>query len=147
MIDKVIYVNLDRRPDRKSWFLSEMDKMGVPPDIIERFPAKDWKDYDSFSSFTDAVKEDGILGELLQFDMDNPSLVGWDGHGLWSNACCLKKVIDSDQTTLIIQDDTALNIEWESLLSLLEPLDPHKHFDNWRNNTRIIQLDNDWQTK
>ena len=42
MIDKILYVNLNRRPDRNEWFLDNMENAGVPMEIVKVFPARDW---------------------------------------------------------------------------------------------------------
>lgn len=38
-IDKIYYINLDKRTDRKELLEKEFDKMQIPKDKIERFPA------------------------------------------------------------------------------------------------------------
>lgn len=38
-IDRIYYINLDHRTDRKDQFLFEMAKLGVPAEKIERIPA------------------------------------------------------------------------------------------------------------
>jgi len=38
-IDKIYYINLDKRRDRKELLEEEFDKMQIPKDKIERFPA------------------------------------------------------------------------------------------------------------
>jgi len=38
-IDKIIYINLDYRKDRKEEILNEFKKLGIPDSKIERFPA------------------------------------------------------------------------------------------------------------
>ena len=42
MIDKILYVNLNRRPDRNEWFLKNMENAGAPMEIVKVFPAHDW---------------------------------------------------------------------------------------------------------
>ena len=38
-IDKIIYINLDKRPDRRRRIEEEFKRMGIPPNKIERFAA------------------------------------------------------------------------------------------------------------
>ena len=44
---KVLYINLDRRPDRREAIEQNLKEMGVPESKIERFPAVDRDDFDS----------------------------------------------------------------------------------------------------
>ena len=44
MIDKILYVNLNRRPDRNEWFLENMENAGVPMESVKVFLAHDWID-------------------------------------------------------------------------------------------------------
>jgi glycosyl transferase family 25 len=41
-IDKIIYINMDARTDRKSSILHEFDRVGFPKDKIVRFPASSY---------------------------------------------------------------------------------------------------------
>ena len=42
MIDEILYINLNRRPDRNEWFLDNMENAGVPDGDVKVFPAHDW---------------------------------------------------------------------------------------------------------
>ena len=53
MIEQILYINLDRRPDRNNWFLAQMDDAGVPMEIVKVFPAHDWIDCGKISKKED----------------------------------------------------------------------------------------------
>ena len=122
MIEQILYMNLDRRPDRNEWFLTEMEAAGVPMDIVERVPAKDWQDYPDSESLLDAIHVDGFGQKIKMAEERNTLFHQGMWAFFWSYCCCLKKIMESRKNTLLIQDDVALQVPWKSLLSSLKTL-------------------------
>ena len=121
MIGKILYINLDRRPDRNEWFLENMETAGVPIDKVERFRAHDWQDYGSLDSLMEAIHADGVLGDCDYTGHREKHAPPW--ALLWSQACCLQKFLDSDwRTVLIMLDDSCLNVSWAALNAKLSSL-------------------------
>lgn len=129
MIDKIIYINLDRSLDRKAWFLENMEAAGVPMGIVERFPAKDWQDYDSVKdTIRQMNKASGFAPHILTSEHrctkdDEVSMLRGVAAYVWTVSDVLKSIIDSDTTTLVLHDDTAI-ISWDNLISSFDGLLP-----------------------
>lgn len=132
MIEKILYVNLDRRPDRNEWFLGEMETAGVPMEMVERVPGKDWKDFYSIELLLKAMEADGFLPNV-ELGMPPRERFGSCGNA-WSQCCYMRKIIASGQTTLVMQDDAALAIPYEDLLLSLKSLEIVKYI-------QVIQLE------
>ena len=117
LINKILYINLDRRPDRNAWFLSNMEAAGVPMKLVERIPAKDWQDYPNVQAQLEAMKADGFG---LNIDPTHPTIYHPKNRGsyacMWSQCTALRKSVDTD-FVLVIQDDVSLNIMWDELLN------------------------------
>ena len=133
MIEKIMYVNLDRRPDRKEWFLSNMKSVGVPMEIVERVPATDWRDYPDCLSILRAMQAEGFA-----LNVQDSHAEAWQrgAYGLHFTLCrCLRRIIDERTRTLIMHDDVALNMEWDELLEKLSVLPDHEFY------SCVVQLD------
>ena len=131
-IKKIIYVNLERRSDRNACYLKEMEAAGVPLDLIERFPAKDWKDYDSVEhTIVQMQKEDGFGQWVLDGAYKEPNdFVEKENRGLaayiWSFCKVWKRIIDDAAIgdrdyVLVMHDDASLKC-WDSLNRALQTI-------------------------
>jgi len=121
MIERILYVNLDRRPDRNTWFLEHMEQAGVPMEIVESVPGKDWQDYDSVTEMLEQMyKEDGF-GLRVPPKKECLSSLGLMAY-IWSMCLALKQIIDSEKITLLMPDDSTI-ISWENLVSSLATLE------------------------
>ena len=117
-------MNLDRRPDRNEWFLKNMEAAGVPMELVERVPAKDWRDYDSVEDTVKAMQKDG-------FALNFPPVGHWARKGLlhpdqrgvaalyFSWSIILHRIINDDKVTLTFLDDFCL-LSWEDLIGSLK---------------------------
>lgn len=113
MLDKILYVNLDRRTDRNEWFSENMELAGVPMDRVERFSAHDWQDYDSISHIVKAMQRDGFALNLAR---GLPPLSRFASiANIWSHCCCLREIVESGADVLVMQDDVCLDIEYAVL--------------------------------
>lgn len=126
MIDQILYVNLDRRSDRNEWFLNEIKKTKVPMDIVERVPAKDWQDYPDNVSLLKAMQADGYALNIP----DEAATMGRRGFYAWqwTQCACLRRVVRENRTTLLMQDDAVLNMEWSELQAHLAVLPENNNF-------------------
>ena len=124
MIERILYSNLDRRPDRNEWFLENMELAGVPMELVERVPAKDWRDYDSVEDTVKAMQKDG-------FALNFPPVGHWARKGLlhpdqrgetaqsWTFSVVLRRIMNDEKRTLFLHDDFCL-LSWEDLIGSLE---------------------------
>ena len=111
LIEQILYMNLDRRPDRNAWFLENMETAGVPMEIVERIPAKNWRDYDSAEDIIKAVQKDGFG---LNIDLSYIQTPMGDLGVIWSSAIALRQIVEDDKITLLIHDDFCLT-DWGEL--------------------------------
>ena len=120
MIDKILYVNLNRRPDRNEWFLDNMEKAGGPMEIVKMFPAHDWQDYGSIADIIRAMQDDGFALNLAR-GLPPSHRFGSIGN-IWSHCCCLRQIINSGDHVLVMQDDVRFDIPYDELLAMLQPV-------------------------
>ena len=124
LIEQIFYLNLDRRPDRNAWFLENMEAAGVPMELVERIPAKDWREYGSVTETLERMyQEDGFAQHLIgEQSSDNPRdseyWIGYTAY-VWTVSTALKRIIDSKKLTLILHDDCSLK-SWLDLESDLK---------------------------
>ena len=122
IIERILYINLDRRMDRNEWFRQEMEAAEVPMDIIERIPGKDWQDYPNSESIINAMHADRFAPYMTPKRWrDRPYLRGHFCY-VWSNCICLRQIIESRKTTLVMCDDVAFDIKWDELSKRLHSI-------------------------
>ena len=134
MIEQILYMNLDRRTDRNEWFLESMEKAGVPMELVERIPAKDWKDYDSVEDTVKEMQKDGFALELKYFW--KADMRGHVAH-VWTNSIVFRRIIEDDKITLVLHDDCSVK-SWDELNIMLDTLSDFK--DKVRRLLHVIQL-------
>ena len=97
---------------------------GVPFRIVERFDAVDGRSYKTFDSIIQAIIDDGFPTYKIFFDKPPP-----DAHdparirnmaGEWSHLRCLRQIIDRDEITIVLEDDTCLNSRINGINSILQ---------------------------
>lgn len=130
MIQQILYLNLDRRPDRNEWFLENMEAAGVPMEIVERVPAKDWRDYSSVQDTLIRMnREDGFAQNFFastpQFHKGTlePDWRGRTAYA-WTMSKALKRIIETCKLTLVLHDDCSI-ISWDDLTSALSSIKYH----------------------
>jgi len=62
MIDKVYYINLDKRPDRNYYFLKECKKAGISWDRLQRFSGLDGDTYSFDKADLELFKHSDFIG-------------------------------------------------------------------------------------
>ena len=145
MIEQILYLNLDRRPDRNEWFLENMEAAGVPMELVERVPAKDWRDYDSVEDIVKAMQKDGF-GKLFFESKHHHYFLGDERRGraalIWTVSCALRKIVETDKVTLVLHDDCAVR-SWNDLTSELNEAQQYFAGDK---DLHVIQLSYDMWT-
>ena len=136
MIEQVLYINLDSRPDRNEKFCEVMESInGGSIPIMQRFRAHYGRDYESSESLIKAGAADGF-----RF-FDQPWFVGGRGNlaYAWSYLSCLRMCVDSGKVTLILFDDRPLGQPISQANEVLQKIEFHE-----KHPFRILQLN--WGT-
>jgi len=99
-IDKIYYINLERRRDRKEHFLNISKKHGFPEEKIERFDAFDNKTHQFDEEILSLFKN----ADYLQYPYCNAVICNQMSH-----FTIMKNMIENDyQNILVFQDDVIL---------------------------------------
>ena len=121
MIDKVYVINLKHRTEK--WLAQRCAflLMQVPPNRVEQFPAVDGRCFSDLESISEAMQADGF--SCYKY----PPL--WDDWGEpprlachWSHLKVLRKVVENDETALILEDDVLLSVNFRELENKLRQL-------------------------
>ena len=120
MIDKVYVINLDCRKDK--WLAQRCAflLMEVPPDRVERFPAIDGGKYSDLKAISEAMQADGFSCYTYppNHDWGEPPRLACH----WSHLKVLRKVVENDETALILEDDVLLSVNFRELENKLRQL-------------------------
>ena len=129
-IEKVVVINLPRRTDRYWFMKSNLLTQGVPADVIEFYPARDGKDYDSCREIIEAAAADGFPSFLRDItDGDERESFAY----YWNWACILRDIIENDRLVMVILDDRPLQLSWDHLDETVKSLQQQYPF-------KILQL-------
>lgn len=122
-VDKIIYINLDRRVDRNEHLISQCEIHGISLDMVERFKAIDGKTY-IFS------EEEKLL--FHKSIHESKYCKGLMGNQL-SHLSIMKKMLKNNWETIIIfQDDVVLRDNFIVELN--------KVIENLPQNTEIVNI-------
>ena len=145
MIEQILYINLDSRPDRNEEFCRVMESLNGAIPIMTRFSAHDGRNYDSRNAVIDAAVADGFEF-FKQYRL--PKYL-WGGRGslayIWSYVTCLRRCVTSEQTTLILFDDRPLGQSISEVNKVLQTIakrasDPFRVLQlNWFNPFNLEQ--------
>ena len=126
MIEQIIYSNLDRRTDRNVWFLTNMEAAGVPMEMVERIPAKDWQDYNSVEATIRAMQKDGFMVNKPVIPDDKRGKA-FRGHAtyFWTMMIALDRIARGDKVTLMLHDDATVKY-WDDLIECLERIESYQ---------------------
>ena len=96
--------------------------MEGPPDRVERFPAINGRNYSDLEAISEAMQADGFTCYTYP-----PLWDPWEGgpprltcH--WSYLKILRKVVNNDETVLILEDDVLLSVNFRKLKNKLRRL-------------------------
>ena len=131
MIEQILYINLDSRPDRKEEFCRVMESINGPLPIMKRFQAHDGRDYENRDAIVEAASADGFrFFDQSWFGGKRGSLAY-----IWSYFTCLRMCVTSKKTTLILFDDRPLGLPVSKVNEILQKID-----ENEKHPFRILQL-------
>lgn len=123
MIDKVYVINLEHRTDKWEAQQEAFHSMQVPPNRVKRFPAIDGEEYSDLKKISEAMQADGF------FCYTYPPPPSWGPWGdpprlacHWSHLKVLRKVVNNDETALILEDDVLLSVNFRQLENKLRRL-------------------------
>ncbi len=120
MIDKVYVINLDRRKDK--WLAQRCAflLMEVPLNRVRRFSAIDGSDYSNLEAISEAMQADGFYCYTYPppWDWGKPPRLACH----WSHLKILRKIVENDETALILEDDVLLSINFGELEDKLQQL-------------------------
>lgn len=123
MIDKVYAINLKRRTDK--WLAQQCAflLMQVPSDRVKHLLAIDGRCYSNLESISTAMQHDGFSCYAY------PPPPFWQDWGEpprlachWSHLKVLRKVVENDETALILEDDVLLSVNFRELENKLRKL-------------------------
>jgi GR25 family glycosyltransferase involved in LPS biosynthesis len=104
MIDKLYYINLDKRPDRKDHFLNECTKAGIPSNIIQRFSGFDGDTYPFDKEDLELFKHANYIGEEYEKKVIGNQL---------SHYSILKEMVKNQYDSILIcQDDVVFKADF-----------------------------------
>lgn len=122
MIEKIMYVNLERRWDRREWIENEFSQKGVPSDIIHRFVARDHRDFADFESICQAINEDGFQSPPYRGVYQTTAFAGCN----WSQLRVLREIANGSAVTCVFEDDWCFRYPWDEILNYLAFLTPYR---------------------
>jgi len=97
MIDKVYYINLDKRPDRNAHFLKECAKARIPSNLIQRFSGLDGDTYPFDKDDLELFKDTSYAGYLCEKKVIGNQL---------SHCSILKDMVEKEYNHILVcQDD------------------------------------------
>ena len=127
-INRIYYMNLDRRADRNAFFRRHLEELGTDMSLVHRFSSHDGMAYSSVEALCEAAVKDGF-----------PQLSEAHGTGLGSMGCLwtfrsvLRLIQASDDIAMVFIDDCYVKqpiAEFNTLLSYIPSAD-----------FRILQID------
>ena len=128
MIDKVYVINLDCRKDK--WLAQRCAflVMEVPPNRVERFPAINGSKYSDLKEISKAMQAD----DFSCYTYPPPRSWNWGKPSRlachWSHLKVLRKIVENDETALILEDDVLLSTNFGELEEKLQQLQDFVQF-------------------
>ena len=134
-IDKVIYLNLERRTDRCDYILNEFERNSFPMDRVHQFKGHDGFKYPMLESIQEAMIADGF-GASVSRRIENG--LTWqtpaDFACLWSKLCIYRSLVETggDEVWMLLEDDCIIQKGWDYFANVVGGLP---------SDFRILQLD------
>lgn len=97
-LDKIFYINLDRRPDRDAHFMSQCNEHNVPLEVVERFSAIDGLEHE----FSDSDKS--LFHENIHNSKFSKKLMG----NQLSHLSIMKMMIERNYGCILVSQDDAV---------------------------------------
>ena len=119
LFDKIIYINLDRRLDRKENVIEQLKKVGLL-DMSERFSAVDGKKLDINNLDTHIITQDGIEFAKKSDIIYTHLTLGAIGCAM-SHKAIYQKIIDENiNRCLILEDDITFDDKFNEKIKEIE---------------------------
>jgi GR25 family glycosyltransferase involved in LPS biosynthesis len=119
IFDKIIYINLDRRPDRNLNVIEQIKKLGLT-EITERFSAIDGTKIDMNNVDTNIITQDGINFAKKSDIIYTHLTVGAIGCAM-SHRAIYQKIIDENiNSCLILEDDITIDNKFNEKIKIIE---------------------------
>ena len=119
LFDKIIYINLDRRPDRNLNVINQLKKVGLEKNT-ERFSAIDGKTLDVNKIDQTIITEDGVSfakkGDILYTHLT----LGAIGCAMSHRAIYQKIINDDINSCLILEDDITIDDKFNEKIKYIE---------------------------
>ena len=115
-IDKIYYLNLDTRTDRAAGQQAVCGVMGVPIERLARIRSHDSAHYENRQAIVAALAADGFAEyakHYQHYDEEWPTETVLATQ--WTHLTALRQILDSNETTLVLEDDTFLAIPFSEL--------------------------------
>lgn len=129
MFNRILYINLDRRPDRKENVISELNKINYKGEIV-RIPGVDWKTLD-FKN----ISKDLFTQTAIDTALDNtkplysPMTKGAIGCALAHRDAYINVLNSNSEYSLIIEDDITFDDRFNEKLEIYKNSLPDTKYD------------------
>lgn len=130
-ISKIVYVNLDSQPERRTWIETMLDVVKAPKDRLQRFAGIDGMKYASRTDIASAAVQDGFT----EFQKDLPDWFGTGDLAVGWTWRRLLRDIPQNETWFVLLDDEQLRHPFSVFESILKKapafdLFQFMHWDN-----------------
>ena len=123
MIDRIYIINLEHERTRKELCCTHLLEAGVPPEKISVWKASDNTFFPKTRDLCEAAAADGFLffQKVLEENMQNEAGIGYLAL-LWSNLRILRHICETNETAIVIEDDTKIECQFDDLVNACEML-------------------------
>ena len=123
MIDRIYIINLEHERTRKELCRTHLLKAGVPPEKISVWKASDNTFFPKTRDLCEAAADDGFLffKKILEENMQNEAGIGYLAL-LWGNLRILRHICETNETAIVIEDDTKIECQFYDLVNACEML-------------------------
>jgi GR25 family glycosyltransferase involved in LPS biosynthesis len=129
MFNRILYINLDRRPDRKENVISELNKINYKGEIV-RIPGIDWKTLDFKNLSNDLFTQTAIDTALDNTKpLYSPMTKGAIGCALAHRNAYINVLNSDSEYSLIIEDDITLDEQFNEKLEICKNNLPDIKYD------------------
>ena len=120
-IERIDYINLDRRPDRNTFFRKHLEILGTDMSIVHRFSGYDVRDFRGIDDFRSEAKKD--FPRVVRVNRIPAGNLGY----LWSIRSVLHIIQKSRCISMMFSDDNYIRHPLSDFNDLLKKI-PSEHF-------------------
>ena len=114
-INAVYFINLDRCPHRYWAVMASLHAAWVPYEIIERFPAKDGRNYETIHDVAADMVKDGFSSFSHYLNRESYWHQPKNMCVQWSHLSVLRMIVERNETALVFEDDCYLRMPFWDL--------------------------------